>query len=412
MPWGWGGSGEVIANLVLVLDSNGNIVASIDSQGNITGVNIFATNSFWYQGEELSSILDEFAQGRITSAFLSGSVIGPFSTTGPETMLLQAQFTYDHMRSIWIYLREVLWSFGSTPGAVVVRLRAKLSSGGNVTTADPGVTLYEQEHNITSYGASHGAFRECNFSGPPWNFTTGSTINVAVSMQGFNGTGGNGSVSTSDDLYLVVTDMGTQNNPGSTTNLYTGSPPPAPTFKSFEVAAYDSQSYQQSGNPSNGSGTSPQEFMYFGQDPAYAPNGNWHSFAWFLSTAGGGNGLGSLGDIAGVSSANVQYLDVFVYEDWFYSLAGGTLYIGYTSAAATHGVDPGGNYQMVSATFSGRGQGQWVSILGTGIETGVLNGTMKGLALGPGPTTSLSYYGYADGAARGNPMRIRGGYYK
>src|SRR6185312_15136822 len=102
-------------------------------------------------------------------------------------------------RSIFIYLRELLWAL-QAPGAVVVRLRAKLASAGNVTTSDPGVTLYETQNNIASYGQTGMAFRECNFAGPPWNFATGSLINVAVSFQGFNGTGGNGTATTSDDV--------------------------------------------------------------------------------------------------------------------------------------------------------------------------------------------------------------------
>lgn len=416
MPWSsqWSGGGEAVASGLFIVDANGNVVASIDSSGNVVGNNFYVQNKLYYDGEELSAIINELADGRQTSAFLSGSLHGPFSTTGAETMLVQTQFTYNSSRSIWVYLRNLEWSFsGNTvPAAVAVRVRAKLASNGNVGTSDPGVVLYEIQNNISGFAPTGGAFRECNFAGPPWNFANGSILNVAVSMQGYNSSGANGPASTSDDIYLVIVDMGTQTNPGNQVNLYTGTPPPAPVFKDFDSAATDSQSFQQSGAASNGSGSVPQDFMYFGEDPGYAPNGNWRSYCWFTG-AGTGGGNGSLADIVGVSSANVQYLDVLVYTDWWYDVSGGTLSIGMTGAGIDHVSEPGGaTYNIVQETFYGRYTEQWVSVLGTPIETAVLNGSFTGIVLGPGPTNSYAYYGYADGTNRANPVRIRGGYYK
>lgn len=413
MPWAnaWSGSGIVTASEVLVVDSSGNIVGSIDQVGNITGQSIYANKTFYYQGTELETLLKNYSYGAIASGFIDGS--SSSRTAAAETMLVQTQFQYDNTRSIWFYVKHMLWTTSSTPGEVQLILRAKLASNGNVTTADPGIQLYSVQNNVAGYAVSvGGSINEVGFDGAPWNFANGSILNVALSAVGYNNTGGNGNVSSGDPVYIAVLDLGKRTTNANTVDLYAGGGT-APQFKSFQKNAFDSQSFQGGGAASNGSGNSPSQWMYFGEDPGYAPNGNWRSYAWYDGATGGGNGLGSLSDIVGVPAGSLTYLDVFVFEDWFYQIAGGTLYIGMTGSGVNHTSEPGGaTYQILGVNFTGRGQGQWVSLLGTSIETAVLNGTFTGFVLGPGPTTSYDYYGYADGAAQPQPMAIRGGYYK
>ena len=59
------------------------------------------------------------------------------------------------------------------------------------------------------------------------------------------------------------------------------------------------------------------------------------------------------------------------------------------------------NENRYTSTAWNKATGRWVD-LGTTIGNEFKDGTSRGLALGPGPTTSFDYYGYFTGADGSN----------
>lgn len=394
MPWSnaWSGGGIVVASEVLV-ENNGNVVAFVDSQGNISGENVYASNSLYYKGTELQSLLDAKSQGAVAQGVWTMPVFSNFSA---ETVIggLKANIVNGRMYSFKAF--DLSWN--------------------NVTTAfGNGAIFLLRDENFNEMGRwpvmANGFDNRAQFTVPilttptttyPWGTTGQHLFQLSVAAAGSN-------ISTYQNVVKVeLVDEGLQPN-----DTGYASSPPASTYKTFQVNALDSQSFIGSGAASNGSGVDNGDIMYFGEDPGYPPNGNWKSLAWFDKNAtGGGSYTGTLNDMAGIAASAVDYLDVYVYTPWWYSTSGGTLVLGYTTSTIDHSSYPGGVADQLRVGFSARNTGQWISVLGTGIESAILAGSYGfGIQLGPGPDTSYAWYGYASGADHYVPQ-IRGGYWK
>jgi hypothetical protein len=396
---------------------NGNLTTNGIASGPSAAYDVIAANKqLIVAGVDIQKSLTMMALGSAGGMFYNTGSTTRTTVLGTERMLIQTSFQWQPNRQWYLHLSAIRAQLSAAPNNMWWIVRWCKQSAGNVTsaTATGGSGMWLAEHRFSDANAWHGLppiFREISgiFDGVS-GLNPGDTVNIALSVNG------SGSATASffpgDNWWMNILDMGPRVT-ASGVDLYT-TQAPALTYKTFQTVATDSQSFQGGGAASNGSGTSNTDRMYYGQDPGYAPNGNWRSYAWYnKADTGGGNGAGgSLNDMSGASAVNVSYLDLYVTTTWWYQTSGGgTLYIGHTTGGVNHSSEPGGTYQEISSNFGGRGVGQWVSLLNTPLATAILNGTFTGIILGPGPSTSYNYYGYADGPAHGTPT-IRAGYYK
>lgn len=424
MPWNsqWSGNGVVTASEVQVINGQ-TVVASINQQGVITGQSLFIAGDITFQGGSLTQILNLIPHGIIAKMMIPSADLPTSSFGATESGLFELDVVLSPGRSYSIALTNMVYQASAALCRAAVWVRYTTDGTTPTTSSNQ---LFEVWKNTES---ADGVFDIIPDHSVDISVNSQLTLRMLVTSANQIMTGGSQQTHKFIAAGTGIGNVGARmdvvdNGPLiPNTGIYVGGSggggTPTPVFKSFFTLATDSQSFQQSGAPSNGSGTFPAEYMYFGQDPSYAPNGNWASFAWFNTADGGSgqggtNGLGSIADMSGVSAANVSFLYLWVYTSWWFYIAGGTLYIGHGNTPPTHGTEPGSlGIREIAVGYTARGQGRWTNLLGTPLGTAILGGTFNCIVLGPGPTTDLQYYGYAAGAGFGsNQPAIWGGYYK
>lgn len=108
-----------------------------------------------------------------------------------------------------------------------------------------------------------------------------------------------------------------------------------------------------------------------------------------------------------LSGATINKVEVYLNNNHWYSNSGGTAVIGthtYStepSTASLANVDE--DINRSSFTY---GQAKWVTV-SNAIGTALKNNTAKGIALGPGPSTSTAYYGYFAGNGQSGEPQVR-----
>lgn len=126
-------------------------------------------------------------------------------------------------------------------------------------------------------------------------------------------------------------------------------------------------------------------------------NGNQFSMAIFNTSS-------MVADLAG---ATISKTELFLGNLHFFSYSGGTVYIGTHTNTSLSGnklyssVTPG-----ISNTHFDTGQAKWVTV-NNSIGNAFRDGVAKGIALGKGPTSSTSYYGYFAGNGQDNEPQLR-----
>jgi hypothetical protein len=124
-------------------------------------------------------------------------------------------------------------------------------------------------------------------------------------------------------------------------------------------------------------------------------NGNQRSLAGFASMASDWDG------------ATITKVEVRLTTPHWNSASGGTAVIGSDDATSEPGSWPSGvKTDRTRAAFD-RDETRWVNITDWG--KGFASGALRAIALGPGPSTSSTYYGYATGTGSDRPqIRITG----
>lgn len=416
MSWSsaWSGSGVVVASSVQVVDAFGNVVASITPQGDINGKTISADTDIFLNGTSLIATLAAIPQGIVAQAEVAAANLPTAAIGAAETAILELDYTLTAGRQYRIGMVNMYAACTgicrvycdlryTTDGSVPLTTSSRfLESNGEVTgnenlfaiqvsdntrlwqpTVNTNLRLLLTSHNFLVLVG--GVQQTHQFTAAPLTVKKGPGIMI-------------------EDQGLITPDTGVFAG-GGTNKVY----------RTFQIICGDSQSFTGSGPASNGSGGDHAQRMYYGQDPGFAGNGNWRSYAWFnTADTSGGNGLGSLNNLSGALAADISYLDVYVYTSWWYRVSGGTLQLGHNTSAVNNTSEPAGStYSEKTQVYTARGQGKWISVKGTGIQTAILNGTFRGIVLGPGPDTLLKHYGYAAGFSSGTTRpQIRAGYYK
>lgn len=354
----------------------------------------------YYKGDELTVLLDKLPKGIVAAAYRGQT---DDRNTTSSVMLVQTPFIYDSSRHYRFWMSPVRMYSGTAGGHTGLYLVGRAASGGNLTTADPSILLAEVEHERASEPMSRGFVREFNPLSDANNWVDGTEYYVGLRMDCLTSWGAGPSHMNFDTLFFAIEDMGKRIY-APAGDLYTAPATPQVVQHQFQIGAYDSRSYQQGGAQSAGSGSSLQQRMYTGYDQYYTPNGNWRSYAWFDQPT-----------LAGMANATkVDYCDIFVNNEHWYYNSGGTLVLGWhgnSSVTSTENL-AGGQYNVVQKAYGTAPSGQWISVMGTAIETAILNGSFRGIVLGPGPTNDLTYYGYNDGQGGPYPPAIRASYWK
>lgn len=107
---------------------------------------------------------------------------------------------------------------------------------------------------------------------------------------------------------------------------------------------------------------------------------------------------------ADTSGATITACSVYLYYSHWYSSSGGTAVIGTHNYTSAPGSSPVTNDDRVRNSYSGTGAE--TTSLGTTIGNEFKAGTSKGICIGPGPSTSSTYYGYAQGNGQSSEPRL------
>lgn len=222
--------------------------------------------------------------------------------------------------------------------------------------------------------------------GFPFHFTTnaGDTLNIGLYLDSTNANSRLNASSINNRIWIE--DMG----PRITYDTYDASggvTPPTQYVKTY--ACNESASYQEDG--SNRGVASCYQGRYS------STNGNQFSMIGFDDATIRSN----------LSGATINKVELYLNNNHFYSNSGGNAVIGthnQTTLSGTHSSSQiNDNLQQ---THFDLGQAKWITIPNS-IGNALRDNTAKGIALGPGPTTSQSYYGYFAGNGESGEPQLR-----
>lgn len=358
---------------------------TIDANGNAV-FNSVNSPSIIYNGTELSSQLSQYSQGILGIVTLSGST-GVYTTTNVKFAEIVIP-NFDPTRQYSVGWSSCYFSTNNTAAGTYLIVRVRLAWDTTVGVADTLLASYEYGHESGSAsGLEVGGYHPFNDSTPGGtNAHIGlffETNNTAMNCQSATGS----RVFTVDEGPIVTY---------SSYDMGTGVPPVQTYTKTYSTTSTHVFQGDGSNRDAYASG-----HIYQGQYSS--TNGNQFSILNFDYTT-------IASDLSGATITKTEvYLDNV---GWYYN-SGGTAIIGYASAAAGSGNYTYSNVTSDVNSFSGWavGAGKWVTVSNT-IGNAFKSGSAHALALGKGPSTSLTYYGYFRGHSESNPPQLRITYQK
>lgn len=166
-----------------------------------------------------------------------------------------------------------------------------------------------------------------------------------------------------------------------------GGNPPTQYVKTY--AANESASYQQDG--------SNRGISECYQGRYSATNGNQYSMIGFDDAL-------IRSDTAG---STINKVELYLNNNHFYSNSGGDAVIGTHNQTTLSGTHASSQItDDIQRTHFDLGQAKWITIPNS-IGNALRDNTAKGIALGPGPTTSQAYYGYFAGNGQSGEPQLR-----
>lgn len=165
-------------------------------------------------------------------------------------------------------------------------------------------------------------------------------------------------------------------------------PPPGSTYVRQYPATWSGTYGYSGGNEANTwYGNEAHQGQYDG--------GNKKSLVGGFTTSTAGTSMAS--DLSGATAVAAKVRLTFFY---WWSNAGGTAVVGTHNQTSKPSTFTGATTNRWQSGGWGKGVTRWVD-LGAGVCAEFIAGTTKGIALGPGPSSSVSYYGKAYGAGSG-----------
>lgn len=239
--------------------------------------------------------------------------------------------------------------------AITISGTVKTTAGANVT----GGTVQPQWLNGSTWTNLGSAVAVSNGA-----WTTTVTLNKTVAVRGVFGGSGINLTSTSASKTVTMKVLTTVTK----------------TYAASWSAYYDGGGAQESYNAPN---------LYYG---------------YYSSTRGNTKSLIGFPALGLPAGASVTKAEVYVYVDHMYDAAGGTVYFGTAASTSKPSTWPAYTART-SATFA-RDEGKYVT-LPSAVHAGFANDTIRAVTLGPGPSNSLAYYGYARGVGQSAPPVLR-----
>lgn len=364
----------VIGNPNFTLNANGDLVVhsiTLNAADDETGITL--------HGEDIDpELYNHKARGLVSWVDLPTSV---GNTTGTGDIIVgQMSYTdFDATRTYRISSAIHLDVQGTAPTYVGARFRYAWDAvptaaspllgswqwGGRSTSQTDVIETISMPINIDDLG------------------TPGSVLNISVSVfASLAGVRFQGETWTN----LVLEDIGEL----LTRAVYVpggGTAPPASYTKTY--SANESASYQEDG--------SNRGIADCYQGRYSATNGNQFSMIGFDDAL-------IRTDLTG---ATVTKVELYLNNNHFFANAGGNAIIGTHNQTTLSGTHSSSQVtDNIQATHFDLGQAKWITIPNS-IGTALKNNTAKGIALGPGPSTSQSYYGYFAGNGQTGEPQLR-----
>lgn len=182
--------------------------------------------------------------------------------------------------------------------------------------------------------------------------------------------------------------IGGFSNTVTTSTAVDSGPAPGSTYVMYYAATWSGTYGYNGGNEANTwYGNEAHQGQYDG--------GNKKSLIGGFTTSTAGTAMAT--DLSGASAVAARIRLTYFY---WWANAGGTAVIGTHNNTSKPGTFTGTNTNRTQSGGWGRGVTRWVD-LGAGICAEFITGATKGIALGPGPSSSVSYYGKCYGAGSG-----------
>lgn len=362
----------------------------IDENGNAV-FNSVSADSISLNGESLAETLTETARGTISIVTLEGQTAGYNGT-----QLLFGRMVipaFDGSRQYAIGGSGVHFDKQAVTGFTRLTVRAFLNWDAPATTAHTQLVEYQWLSDSASGSDWIVNFRHLWQDSTPggtdahigWYFTTNVNNTSGLVCAGTDVGGG------SPGSRLYVEDCGPTVD-YTTFNMGTGTAPVQTYTKTY--SANGSASFQSDGD--NRGVSSCYQGYYSGT------NGNQFSMISFPYAT-------IQADLAG---ATITKTELYLNNNHFFSNSGGTAIIGthnQTSVSGNHSSSQV-NDNLDTETFT-YGQAKWFTVTNS-IGNAFKNNTAKGIALGPAPSNSQSYYGYFAGNGESGEPQLRITYQK
>src|SRR5581483_6179049 len=108
-----------------------------------------------------------------------------------------------------------------------------------------------------------------------------------------------------------------------------------------------------------------------------------------------------------LSGSTINKVEVYLNNLHWYNNSGGTAVIGtHTYGTVTGAADYANVNPDISESHYDLGQAKWVTVSNS-IGSALRDNTAKGIALGKGPSTSKTYYGYFSGFGQSGAPKVR-----
>lgn len=354
--------------------TDGSTVASISSQGVGTFSQVYADTGLYVDGNEVRDLINARPKGIVAMTDINGS---SSSTTGTSGFIVARIIVpdFDTTRAYKFHTHFHVDVQAATP--TYVGYHVQYAWDTPPSTGSP--LLYDQQ----SGGRSTSATDEMSSSSFAFDSTelTGSGTDLHMMVNLFSSVSG---IRIESETWnrVWVEDIGPLVNRQSyapPSGGGGGSSPPSTYTKTY--TATWTGSYQGDGDRRNSNGD-----MYHGQYDS--TNGNQKSVIGFNNTQ-------IQSDLSGATISSIKL--TLKNKHWYYN-SGGTLVVGYhnSTASSAPASYPGGTESV--NTFSGFAKGATKTVtLSNSIGNALRDDTAEGIIIGPGDSTSKTYYGYFAG---------------
>ena len=355
----------------------GSTAFNIDQNGNAVFQNVTVNGELFVNGESVADQLTMMANGVVAWVDLSGS--SPVTVTTSDTIM--GRLTVPEFDVTRTYAFNALMHIDvASTGSSYVGVRVRYAWGTDPTTSSPILCEWQaggRNANTDEFMTNRFIFDESDLG------TAGTELRLLITT--FSSIAG---IRVEAETWnrVWVEDMGPI-VPRSTWTLSSGGGGTTQYVKTY--SANESASYQEDG--------SNRGIADCYQGRYSATNGNQYSMIGFDDAL-------IRSDTAG---STINKVELYLNNNHFYSNSGGNAVIGthnQTTLSGTHSSSQiNDNLQQ---THFDLGQAKWITIPNS-IGTALRDNTAKGIALGPGPTTSQSYYGYFAGNGQSGEPQLR-----